>query len=1022
MEQASIEALFLAWRANSDLRALAQVFDETAPELYAVARHLARGTSEAEDLVQACFLAAIERAASYDPARPLRPWLFGILGNEARKLRSRRATLSLPERAAAGAEPLDLLLGEELRSAVASAVSSLPPHYASAVALHLEQGLPPREIATRLSIPSELARTHLSRGLAWLRRALPEGLSAGAWIASADFRSLRERVLEKAGLAHAAAPALPALLLCALLLVPLCAVGGGVAWLLGAKSPASVAVADAHAPSTPLAQPALEASAPATAREPLAPAPADERAKLHGRILLAGGAPAAGAEVHASTFSMAERRTLELGSAACDAQGNFAFALEVVEGQYISLRVQPAGFVNASGSFGPLAPGSETDTGEVVLPRAGVLAGKLVDAQARPLAEGWELMSSADAPQTHPANKRWAFWGAAPVDAATGIAHLEGLPAGEMKIVARSKLSFDQIQIAVKIVEGAETAAEFRYDGPDLTQRVLLRARPKLPALIAFHPEASSIQLLRAGADKPLVAIAPARRAPGEYLFDGLPDGDYALEVDDPQFERWSEPHTRPGHAYSAALEGAAAVKLRVLGPDGAPLARYGLQIAFPDVNFRPNTGELLPKKSLAPADGLLKGLVPIHCALTIHPEGLAERSLDVPLLKRGETRELTLDYRSSVAIRGRVVDDQGKPLEGVVLELTRGDRAGSASSGFVSILRNGEVQPSRPIQAQVKSDTQGEFTFLDLERGSFSVRACFSRWLLRDQTLILGAETAPALVFARPACGYLAGRVVLPAGVDPASVSLVIGDEIAPPHLRPAQDGTFRAGPLPIGTLALSAVVQGGARADGSSSESFGVFRELGRFEIQAGRDTERVFDLAGGMPPRIAVEARAGGSALEQGWVVALLESQPDDPDPDLIALGAQGHATLALSRTGPVRLALVARELGWVWRSDESLQGKNGDTLQRKLDVSLVKHTLKCLDAATRAPLANQQIRWGAKLAGLEAAAHAKTDANGLLELSLPAGRHEFFAESAAKGTVLEWSLGGVDPLEILLPPAH
>jgi len=239
---------------------------------------------------------------------------------------------------------------------------------------------------------------------------------------------------------------------------------------------------------------------------------------------------------------------------------------------------------------------------------------------------------------------------------------------------------------------------------------------------------------------------------------------------------------------------------------------------------------------------------------------------------------------------------------------------------------------------------------------------------------------------------------------------------------LRPAQDGTFRAGPLPIGTLALSAVVQGGARADGSSSESFGVFRELGRFEIQAGRDTERVFDLAGGMPPRIAVEARAGGSALEQGWVVALLESQPDDPDPDLIALGAGGRATLALSHPGPVRLALVARELGWVWRSDESLQGKNGDTLQRKLDVSLVKHTLKCLDAATRAPLANQQIRWGAKLAGLEAAAHAKTDAGGLLELSLPAGRHEFFAESAAKGTVLEWSLGGVDPLEILLPPAH
>src|SRR6185295_15123746 len=31
MEQATTEALFLAWRTTSDLRALAQVFDETAP-------------------------------------------------------------------------------------------------------------------------------------------------------------------------------------------------------------------------------------------------------------------------------------------------------------------------------------------------------------------------------------------------------------------------------------------------------------------------------------------------------------------------------------------------------------------------------------------------------------------------------------------------------------------------------------------------------------------------------------------------------------------------------------------------------------------------------------------------------------------------------------------------------------------------------------------------------------------------------------------------------------------------------
>jgi hypothetical protein len=450
-----------------------------------------------------------------------------------------------------------------------------------------------------------------------------------------------------------------------------------------------------------------------------------------------------------------------------------------------------------------------------------------------------------------------------------------------------------------------------------------------------------------------------------------------------------------------------------VLGADGAPIAHYGLQITFPDVNFRPNTGELFPKKSLAPADGLVKGLVPVHCSLTIQPEGLPERSLDVPALRRGETRELTLDYRSSVAITGRVVDEQGKPLQAVALELSRGDRAGSASKGFTSVLRNGQVQSSRPIQAQSKSDAQGGFAFGDLERGTYTVRANFSRWLVSDKTLTLGAEAPPPLEIARPPAGFLAGRVLLPAGVDSAGVGLVLGDEIAPPRLHPAQDGTFRLGPLPVGTHVLRAIVPGGSSG---ATESFGAFRELGRVEIQAGRDTECVFDLAGELPFSVAVEARAGGVALAAGWIVALREGEPADPAPPLIALGADGRATIALPARAHMQLAFVARELGWVWRADESFFGASGETLARTLDVPLVKHTLRCIDATTKAPLANQEIRWGAQLAGLEAAAHANTDANGLAELSLPAGKHEFLAGTATHGVLVDWQEGGADPLEL------
>ena len=52
-------------------------FDAAAPELYGAALKLTGRAAEAEDLLQATWLAAIEGARRYDPARPLRPWLGG---------------------------------------------------------------------------------------------------------------------------------------------------------------------------------------------------------------------------------------------------------------------------------------------------------------------------------------------------------------------------------------------------------------------------------------------------------------------------------------------------------------------------------------------------------------------------------------------------------------------------------------------------------------------------------------------------------------------------------------------------------------------------------------------------------------------------------------------------------------------------------------------------------------------------------------------------------------------------------
>ncbi|MEO6709414.1 MAG: sigma-70 family RNA polymerase sigma factor, partial [Planctomycetota bacterium] len=89
MTKARLDRLFLRYHRKGDADALGEVFDSAAPELLRLAMHLVRDPSEAEDVLQATFLAAIEGADSFDPSRPLMPWLTGILARQAGLARRR---------------------------------------------------------------------------------------------------------------------------------------------------------------------------------------------------------------------------------------------------------------------------------------------------------------------------------------------------------------------------------------------------------------------------------------------------------------------------------------------------------------------------------------------------------------------------------------------------------------------------------------------------------------------------------------------------------------------------------------------------------------------------------------------------------------------------------------------------------------------------------------------------------------------------------------------------------------------
>jgi RNA polymerase sigma-70 factor (ECF subfamily) len=203
------DGLFRRWCRHGDTRALGELFDSAGPRLLKLAIHLAGDIGEAEDLVQATFLVAIEQRASVDPTRPVMPWLSGVLANKARAHLRQAARAIDPERLVARAEPdaAQPLEHRELDGAVAKAIDRLGEPYRQVLVLRLRHGLEVGDIAHVLERDSGTVRVQLHRGLGKLRELLPAALATSLFLGLVTSRGLaavRAQVLREGAAAAAA--------------------------------------------------------------------------------------------------------------------------------------------------------------------------------------------------------------------------------------------------------------------------------------------------------------------------------------------------------------------------------------------------------------------------------------------------------------------------------------------------------------------------------------------------------------------------------------------------------------------------------------------------------------------------------------------------------------------------------------------------------------------------------------------------------------------------------------------------
>ena len=131
--------------------------------LRAFLRRLCGNAADADDLAQEAFVFAWEHIDRFDPARPFRPWLYGIAWRKYRE--GKRSWLRLLKRESRSAgEETAFAPDPGLKLDLVKAASTLPPEERAAILLCLGAEFTHAEAAEALALPVGTVKSHIARG------------------------------------------------------------------------------------------------------------------------------------------------------------------------------------------------------------------------------------------------------------------------------------------------------------------------------------------------------------------------------------------------------------------------------------------------------------------------------------------------------------------------------------------------------------------------------------------------------------------------------------------------------------------------------------------------------------------------------------------------------------------------------------------------------------------------------------------------------------------------------------------
>ena len=165
-------ARWMAAAQRGDAEAYGALLDDIGPMLMQYLRCRVRDAEEAQDVYQEIFLALHRGRHTYQPPRPLEPWLFAIarrvVTEHQRRRRTRHATELLVDTLPEGSVASDVHLKPQLEQAL----RRLSPDQRRAFELLRVEGLPTATAARRAGTTTGALRVRAHRAYKVLRQLL----------------------------------------------------------------------------------------------------------------------------------------------------------------------------------------------------------------------------------------------------------------------------------------------------------------------------------------------------------------------------------------------------------------------------------------------------------------------------------------------------------------------------------------------------------------------------------------------------------------------------------------------------------------------------------------------------------------------------------------------------------------------------------------------------------------------------------------------------------------------------------